>query len=535
MSLTKRLNILVLGLVLVALFSLGCGREADTGGGGAGGGKGSGDLTILGGDPPTLDPVLTGDTESSTYVVEIFGGLVTLTADLKIMPDIAENWEISQDGKTYTFKLRDNAKFHDGRKVTAQDFKYSVERAADPKTQSTLADAYLGDIIGVKDKLGGKAQEVKGITAVDERTLKIEIDAPKSYFLAKLTYPTSFVVDKANVESGKTWTQKPNGTGPFKLKEWNIGEKIVLERNANFYLDPPKVNRVNFLLAGGSAMTMYENNEIDITGVSINDIDRVLDPANPLNKQLVISPDLSVGYVGFNNSIPPFDDVKVRQAFNHAADRDKIIQVIYKGLVQRANGILPPGMPGYNENLKPLEFDPAKAKKLLAESKYGGASSLPSITLTVPGSTATPPPFSEVLKEQWKTNLGVEVKIQQIEWATFLEDLKKQRYQMFQVGWIADYPDPQDFLDILFYSKSLENNPKYSNPKVDKILEEARVERNTEKRMKMYQEAEQIIVGEAPWLPLWYGKSYILIKPHVKGYKPAPLVIPHLRLVSIEK
>jgi len=153
----------------------------------------------------------------------------------------------------------------------------------------------------------------------------------------------------------------------------------------------------------------------------------------------------------------------------------------------------------------------------------------------VPGSTATPPPFSEVLREQWKTSLGVEIKIQQIEFATFLEDLKKSTYQMFQIGWIADYPDPQDFIDILFYSKSLENNPRYSNPKVDELIEQARIERNTEKRLKLYQEAEQIIVNEGPWLPLWYGKSYLLVKPHVKGYVPAPMVIPHLRQVSVEK
>ena len=531
----KRLSIFLTIIALMGIFAVACGREGDGGITGSSGG-GSGQLTILGSDPPTLDPALSGDADSATYIVEIFSGLMTLNASLQVVPDLAESMpQVSQDGKTYTFKIRDNAKFHDGKKVTAQDFKYSIERAADPKTQSTLADAYLGDIVGVHDKLAGKAQEVKGVTVVDEQTVKVEIDAPKSYFLAKMTYPTSFIVDKANIESGKNWTDKPNGTGPFTLGEWKIGEKIVLKRNPNYHLDPAKLTQVNFLLAGGSPMTMYENNEIDITGVSINDIDRVLDPANPLNKELVIAPDLSVGYIGFHTQKPPFDDVKVRQAFNHAADRDKIIQVIYKGLVQRANGVLPPGMPGYNENLKPLEFDPEKAKKLLSESKYGSASGLPPITLSVPGSTATPPPFSEVLREQWKTNLGVEIRIQQIEFATFLEDLKKGTYQMFQIGWIADYPDPQDFIDILFYSKSLENNPKYSNPEVDKLIEEARIERNTEKRLKLYQEAEQTIVSDGPWLPLWYGKSYLLVKPHVKGYQPAPMVIPHLRQVSIEK
>ncbi|MSQ15023.1 MAG: peptide ABC transporter substrate-binding protein [Dehalococcoidia bacterium] len=531
----KQLSLFFAGLALAGLVAVGCGGSTSPESGGGSGG-GTGELTILGSDPPTLDPALSGDTESATYVVEIFGGLLTLNSDLQIVPDLAVAMpEVSSDGKTYTFKLKDNAKFHDGRKVIAQDFKYSIERAADPKTQSTLADTYLGDIVGVKDKLGGKANEVRGVTVVDDRTIKIEIDQRKSYFLAKLTYPTAFVVDKANVESSKSWTDKPNGTGAFKLAKWQIGEKIVLERNSGFHLEPAKLTRVNFILAGGSAMTMYENKEIDVTGVSINDIDRVRDPANSLNKELIESPDLSVGYIGFNNTKPPFDDIKVRQAFNYAADKDKIIQVLYKGLVQKANGPLPPGIPGYNTSLKPIPFDPEKAKQLLKESKYGGPSGLPTITLSIPGSTATPPPFSEVLREQWKTNLGIAIKIQQIEWATFLEDVKKGSYQMFQEGWIADYPDPEDFLDILFHSKSNNNNGRYSNPQVDRLLEQARVEENIDKRLKSYQEIEQTIVNEAPWLPLWYGKSYILVKPHVKGYQPAPMIIPNLRLVSIEK
>src|SRR3990172_919143 len=153
-----------------------------------------GQLTLLGGDPPTLDPAKAGDVESATYIVEIFSGLLTLNKELKVTADIAKEWSISQDGKTYAFKLRDDAKFHDGKPVTAKDFKYSIERAADPKTESTSADTYLGDIIGVKDKLSGKAKEVQGVKVVDDYTLQIEIDSPKSYFLAKLTYPTAFVL-----------------------------------------------------------------------------------------------------------------------------------------------------------------------------------------------------------------------------------------------------------------------------------------------------------------------------------------------------
>ena len=182
-------------------------------------------------DPPTLDPHLAGDTTSSGIIVEIFGGLVAFDPDLNLIPDLAESWEISDDGTVYTFKIRDNAVFHDGKKVTSDDFKWSFQRAANPETASTVAETYLGDIIGVEEVINGESIDIKGIKIIDELTLQISIDSPKAYFLAKLTYPTAYVLDKFNVESGgKTWTDSPNGTGPFILGEYKIGERIILNR-----------------------------------------------------------------------------------------------------------------------------------------------------------------------------------------------------------------------------------------------------------------------------------------------------------------
>ena len=152
-------------------------------------------------------------------MVELFSGLVALNTDLQLVPDIAERWDISEDGKTYTFYLRDNAKFHDGKSITAGDFKWSIERSANPDTASPVADTYLNDIIGVEEVLEGEATDISGIKVVDEHTLQIEIDAPKAYFLAKLTYPTAYVLDQENVEAGgRNWADTPNGTGPFKLR-----------------------------------------------------------------------------------------------------------------------------------------------------------------------------------------------------------------------------------------------------------------------------------------------------------------------------
>ncbi len=489
-------------------------------------------LTTLGSDPPTLDPALTTDAVSATYIVEIFSGLVTFNKDLQLVPDIAERWDVSPDGKTYTFYLRKNVKFHNGKQVTARDFKYSIERAADPRTQSTVADTYLGDIVGVKEMLSGQARQVRGVKVIDDYTLQIEIDAPKAYFLAKLTYPTAFVVDKENVESGRNWMFRPNGTGPFKLREWRVGERLVLERNENYYLGAPKLERAIFILSGGSAMTMYENNEIDITGVGIDDIERVLDPNSPLRNQLVVVNSFSVGYIGFNVTKPPFDDRNVRLALSYAIDKDKITEVVLRKFVDPAYGILPPGFPGYNPNLTGIRFDPQRAKQLLAQSKYG--TNLPPITLTIPGTAGNPPRTTSAILEMWRQNLGIEVQVQQVEWATFLDDLKRYKYQAFELGWIADYPDPQNFLDILFHSQSLDNTTRYSNPEVDRLLEQARVEQDPQRRIQLYQQAEQIIVQDAPWIPLTFGKEYVLVKPWVKNYVVSPIIIPVLKDVVVE-
>ncbi|MFQ5811751.1 MAG: peptide ABC transporter substrate-binding protein [Anaerolineae bacterium] len=497
-------------------------------------------LNLPGGEPPTLDPALTQDATSAAYIVEIFSGLVTLNRALGVVPDIAENWELSDDGTTYTFHLRDDVKFHDGKPVTAQDFKYSIERACDPATRSVVADTYLGDIVGAQAKLRGQAGEVSGVRVVDDYTLEITIDSPKAYFLAKLTYPTAFVVDQENVEGPvQPWTDRPNGAGPFRLAEYELGLRIVLERNEAYYSTPkPALERVNYLLAGGSAMTMYETGELDAVPVGLTDIERVLDPSNPLNRELSITmPTLSIYYIGFNVQKPPFDDQKVRQAFNYALDKDKLVEVVLKKMNIKAEGILPPGMPGYNEDLRGYSYDPEKARQLIAESRYGDASNLPEITLNVYGGGGAAARQVAAIVEMYKDNLGVDIAIQQTGWATYLQDLRAHRYQMFGLtaGWIADYPDPQDFLDILFHSESRNNDMEYSNLEVDRLLEEARGEQDSEKRMELYQQAEEIILEDAPIVPLTHDADYWLTKPYVEGMIYPPVIIPKLKYVSINK
>jgi len=471
---------------------------------------------------------------SHQYIMEIFSGLLRLDDDMEPAPDIAERWQVSSDGKTYTFYLRRDVKFQDGRQLTAADFKYSWERTCYPETRSTTAATYLGDIVGVKEVLAGKTKGISGVSLIDDYTLQVTIDAPKSYFLSKLTYPTTFVVDRANVARGGEWWRTPNGTGPFKLKQWEESSLLVLERNELYYGELAKVNSVAFQLWSGVPMDLYETGEIDVTGVSIDYIDKVTDKAGPFYTDLRVTPELSFFYIGFNTSKPPFDDANIRRAFSQAIDKDKLVSLVSKGMVKRADGILPPGMPGYNEALRGLDFNVDAAKQLIARSKYGDVSKLPPITITTAGYGGFISPDLEAIVYQWRQNLGVEVRIRQLEPERFLYHLKEENDEMFDFGWIADYPHPQDFLDILFRTGSDNNYGKYGNSEVDTLLDKAGVEQNRKQSLALYQQAEQKLVDDAACLPLTFGQNYILVKPYVKGYNVNPLGFIRLDQVWIE-
>ena len=527
-SYSKRSRHIVFLLLILALFLLpltGCYPEQ--------GGEGILRLWDIG--PITLDPAISADTTSHSYVMQIFSGLVRLDHELNIVPDIAESWEKSPDGKTYVFYLRQGVKFHSGREVEAADFKYSWERACDPDTGSGTAATYLGDIIGAKDMLAGRAEEISGVEVIGDYTLQVTIDAPKAYFLSKLAYPTAFVVDRANVESGQNWWREPDGTGPFKLKEWKGGQWLILERSQIYYGEPAKLEQVVFYLLAGVPMAMYETGQIDVVPVYLNYIDRVSDETGPFYPQLAVTPELSLYYIGFNTAEPPFDDVNVRLAFCHAVNKEHIAKVILRDMINEADGILPPGMPGYNEALEGLDYDVEKAIELIAASKYGDVSSLPPITLTVDGYGNSIPSYLGAIIQEWQQNLGVEISVRQLEPENFIYNLNQEKDEMFTLGWVADYPDPHNFLDILFYTGSENNIFEYSNLSLDTLLDQAAIEQNGPDRLAMYQQAEQLVVDDAPCLPLWHGANYILVEPYVKGYELSPLGITDLSRVYIDR
>jgi oligopeptide transport system substrate-binding protein len=469
------------------------------------------ELFLYSQDPETLDPAIVQDATSHSVVSLLFSGLVALDSNLQVVPDIAERWDVDDSGMVYTFYLRQNVTFHNGQPVTAEDVQYSLERACDPNRGAVQrCQSYLDDIVGVLERSRGQADSIGGLQVLDDRTVQITIDAPKPYFLSKLTYPTSYVVNKGNVEdTSREWTAHPIGTGPFAMYATSVN-RMTLVAFDDYYRGRPYVDRLTFHYRG-QAMNMYERGQIDVIEVSSANIDRVLDPNDPLHDDLRIVPQLDVWYIGFNISMPPFDDRNVRRALAYATNKEAIVDIVYNKTVIPATGILPPGIPGYNPDLVGLPYDPDLAVEEMTASSYGDASELPTIILTVTGAGT-----GEMLAEMYKQVLGVEIEVEVVEWRDFLLGLDAQRYQMYSLGWIGDYPDPQNFLDLLFHSESAYNHSAYSNPELDALVEAARVEQDPGARSALYRQAEEILVEDVAWIPLYHSGGYYLVKPHVK-------------------
>ena len=505
-------------------------------GGGSDGGGSAGRLRLAGDDPVTLDPHIAGDAGSAEYIVEIFGGLVTITPELDLALDLAESFDVSDDGTVYTFTLRDDVFFHQGRRVTAADVRWSLERAASRELASPTAIAYLGDIVGVRERFFAGAETISGIDVIDERTIRFTIDAPKPYFLAKLSYPTAFVVDRQQIEANpRGWTRRPNGTGPYRLAEWRLGQRIVLQANARYHLGEPGLGGVLYELSGGSTLTRFENGELDVAFVSVNDIERARDPDSDIGPLYRAFPQFTISYLAFNTSVPPFDDVNVRRALGHSIDRSLVADVTFNNMLSPATGILMPQLPGYSPEDKTLPFDPAEARRLLAASRYGSAEALPEIVITEVGGGAEGRIDTQAFIQQWREELGIEVRIQQTDFATFLADQDAGRLQMFNAAWIMDYPDPEDILDLKFHSRSELNDVGYSNAEVDALLEQARVEQDADARLGLYRRVERLIVEDAAWLPLYFSQSHVVVSEDVDGWFEPPMVTPRLRFVSVDR
>ncbi|HRQ40338.1 MAG TPA: peptide ABC transporter substrate-binding protein [Chloroflexota bacterium] len=487
-----------------------------------------------GGQPQTLDPAKTHGGPDGE-LGHIFSGLVTLDQTMQVQPELAAGWTVSEDGLTYTFYLRKNALFHDGRALTAQDVIYSWERAANPTTGSDTAQTYLGDIAGVQEMLDGQADHISGLRALDDHTLEVHLREPVVYFLQKLAYPVAFVVDKNNVTDAN-WEHRPNGTGPFKLQSWQDDEQMVLERYDNYYLEPAAVKHIVINLGPGLSLGRYEQGQIDLVGIGGANLERARDPNNRFYNELHTAVALCTSTIGLNNRLAPFDDVRVRQAFNLALDRELLIETFADGNAILSAGVLPPGMPGYvYKPERGYPFDPEKARQLLAEAGYSDMSQFPTLTYTTSG-YGNVGGYTAALITMWQDNLGVNIEPQIIDPYQYYDEIYSGKVgHFYDSGWCADYPDPQNFLDILYHSGSRQNIGGYQNITVDAQLEAARIERDVNRRMALYAEIEDEIVADAPVIFLNHGLSAVLVSPELQNYVLTPFGVRQWHLLAVNR
>ncbi|MDQ3928846.1 MAG: peptide ABC transporter substrate-binding protein [Chloroflexota bacterium] len=496
-------------------------------------------LNIAGGadDPPSLDPALATDAYSHFIIRQLFSGLVTFDTNMNVVPDIAASMpSVSADGRVYTFALRKGVKFTDGQEVTASDFKYSFERATDPKLAGSLpatslpAGLFLNDIVGVADKLAGKATEIAGVKALDPSTLEITIDEPKSFFLSKLTSGPAFVVQRSNVEESPRWTEHPRGTGPFRLEKWAHNDQMVLVANDLYYAGRPALPTINIWMGANATgeLQQYEVGGLEVAYVPIDDIYRVSDRNNPMSKELQTVPDLSVTYLGFNVRQKPFEDPKIREAFSRVIDKQKIARVMFQSQVRQAAGFVPPDMAGYTPPNVDEGYDVTRARQLISESTYKEVKNLPRIRLYTAGD-----PIGPMLQEVYSQTLGIQIEVHEVEWTDYLEGLDRNEYPMFTMGWSADFPDPEAILGSLFRSDSPENHTGCRNSDVDTALSAAATETDRQRRMSIYREVEERILLDYPAVPLYHSVTYVLVKPYVTGLTVTPMGILSLKDVRL--
>ena len=286
---------------------------------------------------------------------------------LSVTPDLAESWAVDDTGTVYTFTLRDGITFHDGKPITAADFKFSIERATDPELHGDTALLYLDDIVGAVAKMEGEADEVSGFQVIDERTLQITIDSPKEYFLAKFAYPTGFVVDSASVGvQGEEWwiDAEINGSGPYQLLHWYADEAIILKRFDGYHQPVAMEHIISPFdaLPGAKGLDMYQSDYWDGIFVGARSLDDLREN-DALSGQLHEFDQLTSYFVVMDTELTPLDDANVRRALAMALDRQKLIDDLYGGNLLLANGILPPGIPGFSEDLQAIPFDPGGSQK----------------------------------------------------------------------------------------------------------------------------------------------------------------------------
>ena len=489
-------------------------------------------------DLQTLDPAKAKDLGTLFLVRQIFSGLTRLDDDLQPVPALADTIDVSDDGLTYTFTLRKNARFQDGSDITADDVAFSLTRALDPATTGgdaslLAAPTFLADIVGANELMSGDADELSGVTVVDDLTVQIELTQPRSTFLMRLATGPASIIDPDDVSKGEDWWSSPNASGPFVVDDFDIDSGMVLKPNGDYYNGKPTLDQVQILL-GSSALqptNLYQTGDIDVAGVSFFSLDRALDPASDLYPDLQQSDLFAVEYLAMRSDVEPLNDPDIRKALILGFPREMVANVSFDGTVAPALGFIPNGMLG--QDSWPVDgwgYDLDAARQAILDSSYGAAENVPPITIYANG----PPDRLISFKEVIERDLGLQIDLVNVEWTEYIATLPKQTYPAYGIYWGADFPDPESLLLTLFGTGQADDYVGYSNPDFDAILQQAAAEQDADVRVQLYAQANQVLMDDAVVLPFYYDRSYLLVRPWVHGLKVTPLGILSLDQVTVE-
>jgi ABC-type transport system substrate-binding protein len=474
-------------------------------------------------DVPTLDPAIGYDTASWSFEQAIFDTLVRYgDANVDLEPDLALSWEISKDATSLTFHLRHDARFSTGRSVTSADFKYAIERVLRPSTRSKGSEYYRG-IAGADGFIAGRAREVSGIETPDPYTIVFHLKGPDPIFIHKLTMPFAAAVPREEAEQwGEDFSHHVVGSGAFKLFEWISGQRLVLVRNPHYFARGlPKLDAIVQLMGVNEQLEWlkYEAGEIDVAPIPSAEFPRVM--RTPRLRSLTIhNVTVTTDYLGMNCQMAPFTEVRVRQAFNYAIDKKKLLALLNgRGVVAR--GVLPPGLPGYTPGVTGYPYDPEQARRLLEQA--GVRKDFAPVLWMRADQTML------LLGQSIQQDLalvGINIALKPVAWGPLLEAIREPRnVELFMLAWEADFPDPENFLEVLLSKRQWgsNNDTFFYDPEFDRLLDQAAPIADLARRFALYRKAEQIIIQQAPWVFLYHPVSYVIRQPWVHDYLLNPM------------
>lgn len=494
-----------------------------------------------GAEPHSLDPHINSSLNGHHVVVSLIEGLITPhpSDDNLPMPGMAESWE-NEDYTVWTFHLRD-ANWTNGDPVTAQDFLYGFQRILSPK----LASQYSEMLFSMKNAKAFNEGELSDFTevgakAIDDRTLEITLNGPVPYFLNMIKHESWFPVNKTTVEKygamddpANNWIREEYvGNGPFKLKNWQMNQIIEVEKNPNYWdAENVRLNGIKFfpIVSSNTEDQTFNRGGLHKTYEVPSDLIPVYQERKDSN--LRIDPFLGTYFYVLNNTIPPLDNPKVRKALSYAVNQNSIVRRITKGGQTPAHTFTPSGIAGYEAN-PVVEFNPKKARELLAEAGYPGGEGFPKLTLLF-NTLESHKAIAEAVQEMWLKILGVEIELRNQEWKVFVDTISDGNFQVARYGWIGDYVYPDTFLRIL-HSDSGQNDSGYSNPEYDRLLDQSFVEINPQKRLDMLAEAEAIMLDDMPVIPIYHYVRPIRLDPRVKGWHPKVIGIRNYKGIYFE-